>query len=69
MDDIWSALFALAEFPERFLVAAVLDGHHKLAAYAVAGVPAGVLLLSRAEDNWGAEAGWSEAFDEVLRQL
>ncbi|MEL5958324.1 hypothetical protein AADR41_26780 [Streptomyces sp. CLV115] len=58
-----------AEHPERFLAAAVLDGHHKLAAYAAAGVPARVLLLSRAEDNWGPEAGWSKAFDEVLGQL
>ncbi|MFD0341846.1 hypothetical protein ACFVH0_24730 [Streptomyces sp. NPDC127117] len=57
-----------AEHPERFLVAAVLDGHHRLAACAAAGVPARVLLLSRAEDNWGP-AGWSEAFDEVLGQL
>ncbi|MFJ7492555.1 hypothetical protein ACIQZB_15115 [Streptomyces sp. NPDC097727] len=62
-------VYVRAEYPERFLVAAVLDGHHKLAAYATAGVPARVLLLSRAEDNWGAETGWSEAFTEVLGQL
>ncbi|MGW9115242.1 hypothetical protein ACWGRV_01150 [Streptomyces sp. NPDC055663] len=62
-------VYVQAEYPERFLVAAVLDGHHKLAAYAAAGVPARVLLLSRAEDNWGPETGWSKAFDEVLEQL
>lgn len=62
-------IYVQAEYPERFLAAAVLDGHHKLAAYAAAGVPARVLLLSRAEDNWGPEAGWSKAFDEVLGQL
>ncbi|MFJ9680029.1 hypothetical protein ACIRP2_18465 [Streptomyces sp. NPDC101194] len=58
-----------AEYPERFLVAAVLDGHHKLAAYATAGVPARVVLLARAEDNRGPEEGWSAAFAEVLGQL
>ncbi|MFF8614845.1 hypothetical protein [Streptomyces sp. NPDC015350] len=58
-----------AEHPERFLVAVVLDGHHRLAAHAAAGVPARVLLLSRAEDNWGPEEGWSKAFDEVLGRL
>ncbi|MCX5342413.1 hypothetical protein NRF20_23655 [Streptomyces sp. R-74717] len=62
-------IYVEAEYSERFLVAAVLDGHHKLAAYATAGVPARVLLLSRAEDNWGPEAGWSAAFDEVMGQL
>ncbi|MFB6873629.1 hypothetical protein [Streptomyces sp. NPDC056323] len=62
-------IYVQAEYPERFLAAAVLDGHHKLAAYAAAGIPARVLLLSRAEDNWGPEAGWSKAFDEVLGQL
>ncbi|MGW1652589.1 hypothetical protein [Streptomyces atratus] len=62
-------IYVRAEYPERFLVAAVLDGHHRLAAYAAAGVPARVLLLSRAEDNWGAETGWSEAFTEVLGRL
>ncbi|MCT2541741.1 hypothetical protein [Streptomyces atratus] len=62
-------IYVQAEYPERFLAAAVLDGHHKLAAYAAAGVPARVLLLSRAEDNWGPETGWSKAFDEVLGQL
>ncbi|MFD7492426.1 hypothetical protein ACFV8T_08395 [Streptomyces sp. NPDC059832] len=65
VDDI----YAQAEYPERFLLAAVLDGHHKLAAYAAADVPARVLLLSRAEDNRGAAAGWSAAFDEALGQL
>ncbi|MCX4731042.1 hypothetical protein [Streptomyces sp. NBC_01363] len=62
-------IYVEAEHPERFLVAAVLDGHHKLAACAAAGAPARVLLLSRAEDNWGPAAGWSAAFDEVLGQL
>ncbi|WP_405714418.1 MULTISPECIES: hypothetical protein [unclassified Streptomyces] len=62
-------IYVRAEHPERFLVAAVLDGHHKLAAYAAAGVPARGLLLSRAEDNRGPEAGWSKAFDEALGQL
>ncbi|MGW1187456.1 hypothetical protein [Streptomyces sp. NPDC002559] len=58
-----------AEYPERFLVAAVLDGHHRLAAHAAAGVPARVLILSRAEDNRGPDGDWSKAFDEVLGRL
>ncbi|MFB7080489.1 hypothetical protein [Streptomyces sp. NPDC056308] len=62
-------IYVRAEYPERFLVAAVLDGHHRLAAYAAAGVPARVLLLSRAEDNWGPETGWSEAFTQVTGRL
>ncbi|MFD4941526.1 hypothetical protein ACFWNT_03085 [Streptomyces sp. NPDC058409] len=58
-----------AEHDERFLVAAILDGHHKLAAYAESGIPARVLLLSRAEDNRGPEEGWSVAFGEVMGRL
>ncbi|MFJ7252864.1 hypothetical protein ACIQWV_09810 [Streptomyces sp. NPDC098085] len=58
-----------AEHDERFLVTAILDGHHKLAAYAASGVPARVLLLSRAEDNGGPEEGWSVAFNEVMGRL
>jgi hypothetical protein len=41
------------EVPERFLVGVVLDGHHKLAAHARAGIPARALLLCRLEDTWG----------------
>jgi len=36
-----------AEAEERFLLGVVLDGHHRLAAYAAAGVPARVLMLTR----------------------
>lgn len=36
-----------AEAEERFLLGVVLDGHHRLAAYAAAGVPARVLILTR----------------------
>nr|WSW68200.1 hypothetical protein OG461_19460 [Streptomyces sp. NBC_00995] len=59
-------IYVRAEHPERFLVAVALDGHHKLAAYTAAGVPARLLLLSSAEDNRGPEEGWSTAFNEVL---
>lgn len=41
------------EFLERVLVGVVLDGHHKLAAYARAGVPARTLLVCRIEDTYG----------------
>jgi len=49
VDDRW----VQATHHERFLAAVVLDGHHKLTAYARAGVPARAVLLSRSEDNWG----------------
>jgi hypothetical protein len=41
------------EFPERFLVSTVLDGHHKLMAYHHQGIPARCLVISRLEDCWG----------------
>jgi len=41
------------EFPERFLINVILDGHHKLAAYSRLGQPARVLALCRVEDSWG----------------
>ncbi|WAS92803.1 HEAT repeat domain-containing protein [Nannocystis punicea] len=41
------------ECEERLLLAVVLDGHHKLAAYARCGVPAPAVLLCRLEDTWG----------------
>ncbi len=37
----------------RLLEMAVMDGHHRLEAYARAGVPARVLALCRVEDSWG----------------
>lgn len=38
---------------EHTLIGAVLDGHHKLLAYAAAGVPARVLALFHTGDSWG----------------
>ncbi|MDX2564535.1 hypothetical protein PV371_33470 [Streptomyces sp. TX20-6-3] len=49
---------------ERWLVGAVLDGHHRLAAYAAAGVPARVLLLARVGEGAGAD-GSLEGLAEV----
>ncbi|MGA5065525.1 hypothetical protein ACPB9E_17480 [Streptomyces exfoliatus] len=46
-----------ARHQERWLVGAVLDGHHRLAAYATAGVPARVLLLARVGGGGGAGGG------------
>ncbi|MDV5143138.1 hypothetical protein R1T08_02110 [Streptomyces sp. SBC-4] len=46
-----------ARHEERWLVGAVLDGHHRLAAYAAAGVPARVLLLARMGEGGGADGG------------
>jgi hypothetical protein len=38
---------------ERFLFLAVLNGHHRLEAYARAGVPARLLAFARIDDSWG----------------
>ncbi|MET9540554.1 hypothetical protein ABZY16_24075 [Streptomyces sp. NPDC006553] len=46
-----------ARHEERWLVGAVLDGHHRLAAYAAAGLPARVLLLARLGEGGGADGG------------
>ncbi|MER6999994.1 hypothetical protein [Streptomyces sp. NPDC000410] len=46
-----------AQHEERWLVGAVLDGHHRLAAYAAAGVPARVLLLARVGQDGGVDGG------------
>ncbi|MFF3842578.1 hypothetical protein [Streptomyces sp. NPDC001930] len=53
-----------AQHEERWLVGAVLDGHHRLTAYAAAGVPARVLLLARAGEGGGAD-GSLEGLAEV----
>ncbi|MFF8835734.1 HEAT repeat domain-containing protein [Streptomyces sp. NPDC015130] len=53
-----------ARHEERWLVGAVLDGHHRLAAYATAGVPARVLLLAR-EGEGGATDGGLEGLAEL----
>ncbi|MGW0516775.1 hypothetical protein [Crossiella sp. NPDC003009] len=58
--------YVAAEHEERFLVGVALDGHHKLAAYAEAGVPARVVLLARGEDNLGT---WPDGFEAVLGQF
>ncbi|MEU6985701.1 hypothetical protein ABZ946_20075 [Streptomyces sp. NPDC046324] len=46
-----------ARYEERWLVGAVLDGHHRLAAYAAAGVPARVVLIARVGEGGGADGG------------
>lgn len=38
---------------ERFLFLAVLNGHHRLEAYATAGVPARLVAFARVDDSWG----------------
>jgi hypothetical protein len=62
VEDRW----VQAEHEERFLVGAVLDGHHRLAAYAEADVPARVVLLARLEDNWASQGGWGASLEAVL---
>jgi hypothetical protein len=43
-----------AEYEERVVFGLILDGHHKLAAYAQEGVPAKALLVCRLEDTRAA---------------
>jgi hypothetical protein len=43
------------EHLELFLIGVTLDGHHRLAAYAAAGVPARAVLVARLEDSWGED--------------
>lgn len=57
------------EVPERFLVGVVLDGHHKLAAYARAGIPARAILLSRLEDTWGPPEDRGRFLREATSQV
>jgi hypothetical protein len=52
------------EWAERFLVFVVLNGHHRLEAYARSGVAAPVIAISRIEDSWGP----SEEPDRYLRE-
>lgn len=42
-----------ARWAERFLYLAVLNGHHRLEAYARTGVPARIVAVARIEDSWG----------------
>jgi hypothetical protein len=59
-----------AEHPERFLIGMVVDGHHKLLAYARQQVPARALLLCRVEDSWGPpddRTQWINDTTEPLR--
>lgn len=58
-----------AEFPERFANMFVLDGHHKLAAYAQRGVPARCLVLCRLEDSWGPPDDREAYLREAMRDL
>jgi hypothetical protein len=58
-----------AEHEERFLIGTVLDGHHKLAAYAELGIPARIVVVARLENNWREQGGWGAGLDEVLTPL
>lgn len=58
------------EHLERFLIGVTLDGHHRLAAYAAAGVPARAVLVARLEDCWGEDPDrfLTEAVTPLLAQ-
>jgi hypothetical protein len=53
----------------RHLVGLVLDGHHKLLAYAAAGVPARVLMVFRVEDSWGPPDNRTQWINDVTQPL
>jgi hypothetical protein len=57
------------EYLERFLVSVVLDGHHKLTAYAEMGVPARAVLVARLEDCWGPPGERDRHLNEVVTPL
>lgn len=54
---------------ERFLIGAVLDGHHRLAAYARMGRPARILLVCRVEDSWGPREDRTRWLREAIGAL
>ncbi len=58
-----------AETHERHLVGLVLDGHHKLLAYAAAGVPARALMVFRVEDSWGPPDNRTQWINDVTQPL
>jgi hypothetical protein len=51
------------------VIGAVLDGHHKLAAYAHASVPARCVLVTRIEDTWGPPDDRARPLRESLARL
>jgi hypothetical protein len=57
------------EFTERCLVNVILDGHHKLSAYALLHRPARVLALCRVEDSWGPPDDRARWIGEAFRAL
>jgi hypothetical protein len=56
-------------YRERFLVSVVLDGHHRLTAYADTGVPARAVFVTRLEDNWGPPDERDLCLNEVVTAL
>jgi hypothetical protein len=57
------------QYPERFLVAMVLDGHHKLTAYARAGVPARAVLIVQLENCWESRDAPTATLTEITTPL
>jgi hypothetical protein len=57
------------EYVELFLLGVVLDGHHKLAAYAAQGVAARAVLVCRIEDTWGPPEDRARWFLETTASL
>ncbi|MFG3039352.1 hypothetical protein ACGFYZ_20905 [Streptomyces sp. NPDC048330] len=49
--------YVQAEHEERWLVGTILDGHHRLTAYADSGIPARVILLAGVGQGCGTDGG------------
>jgi hypothetical protein len=69
----WTKQRTMSDFDgepnERYLVSVVLDGHHKLAAYAALQTPARALFISRVEDNPGTYEHRSGPLVEITAPL
>lgn len=60
--------YTQTKWPECFLTLFVLDGHHKLEAYARCKMPAHLIGLFRLEDSWGDPNDRSQHLIEMIRQ-
>jgi hypothetical protein len=61
--------YVQAEWNERFVVLCVLDGHHKLEAYARCQQPAKIICLFYLENTWGPRSDPSGPLVDAIAQL
>ena len=58
-----------SSWSERFLSLAVLNGHHRVEAYARSGVPAPVIAVARASDSWPSQDAPDQYLHEAFELL